>query len=153
MKMIRYGVLYALVFAIVIILDRITKVWALTNLEYSRQITSFLSFELIFNRGISWGMFNQSGVSVFSSITALIIFITFALTWYAYERMSKGHIILGECMVIAGALSNTIDRFLYQGVIDFILFSYGSWSFPVFNVADCAIVVGVALMFITYQGE
>jgi len=153
MKAIKHIILYALVFGAIIILDRITKLWALTNLKYPRQLAPFLSLELVFNRGISWGMFNQSGSLAFSGITLAIIVVIVFLSWYAYQRLRSGHMILGECMVIAGALSNTIDRFLYQGVIDFILFSYAHWSFPVFNIADCAIVLGVAYMFLMHHGE
>lgn len=153
MKLIQRFWMYSLVFAAIIMLDRITKLWALANLESPRQLTPFLSLELVFNAGISWGMFNQSGLLIFSGITLIIVLIIISLSWYAYQRMRHGYIVLGECMVIAGALSNIIDRFLYQGVIDFILFSYAQWSFPVFNVADCAIVVGVAYMFIMHQGD
>ena len=50
--------------------------------------------------------------------------------------------------MIAGSLANIIDRIIYSGVIDFIAFHVGPYHWPIFNLADCAIVVGVLIMFV-----
>ena len=48
--------------------------------------------------------------------------------------------------MLAGACSNIIDRFVYCGVIDFIVITIGGWTCPVFNIADVSIIVGVTFM-------
>jgi signal peptidase II len=54
--------------------------------------------------------------------------------------------VYAEIMVLAGAISNVIDRAFYQGVIDFVHLHIGDWSWPIFNVADVAIVCGILWM-------
>jgi signal peptidase II len=76
----------------------------------------------------------------------VIIGVTLFLGSYAYHRWHDNKIIIGEVIVLAGGISNLIDRALYQGVIDFIALSWGPLSWPVFNVADVCIVFGVFLM-------
>ncbi len=70
------------------------------------------------------------------------------LAFYTYLRWRKGFWIGGECFVLAGSLSNIVDRIIYHGVLDFILLSFNTWSWPVFNIADMAIVFGVGIMII-----
>lgn len=59
--------------------------------------------------------------------------------------LSKNKLV-GLIAIIAGSLSNIVDRFIYGGVIDFIELSYNQWIWPVFNVADVAIVCGIGLI-------
>lgn len=51
-------------------------------------------------------------------------------------------------LIFSGAIGNLIDRILYQEVIDFLDFFYGSYHWPAFNVADSCITIGVLLMFV-----
>lgn len=139
-----YGVLLASIFA----LDRITKMIALRTLSTNAyELNRFARFDLAFNRGISWGMFHADGNSMFVWISIMVGLITFGLAWYAFFRWLRGYRIIGETLVIAGSLSNLFDRIVYRGVVDFIELSAGSYSWPLFNVADMAIVAGVVLMF------
>jgi signal peptidase II len=130
----------------IFIIDRVTKLVALTYLQTPRVINEYLSFELTFNRGISWGMFHDATGVVFGIISAIIALITIFLCWHAYCLYKKGSSILGHMCIIAGSVANLIDRAVYGGVIDFILFSYKNYSWPVFNIADVAIVCGVGLL-------
>lgn len=125
-------------------LDYFTKLWAWSAFANPVVITSFLSFDLAINMGISWSMF--SGVSS-SIITALIGVFLFLLSWYSSKRRIEGLCTLGEKLVIVGGTGNFIDRLSYGGVVDFIHFSYGGWSFPIFNIADICICVGVGIIF------
>ena len=52
----------------------------------------------------------------------------------------------GFALILGGALGNLWDRIAIGKVVDFLLFHYGSWSWPAFNVADSAITVGAALL-------
>ena len=116
-----------------------------------KTITSFLSFEIFFNRGVSWSLFHSPDSLPFVLVTLLQLCITAILCWYAYQQYYQGRSIIGPASVIAGSFSNLIDRVVYHGVIDFILFSYNSFSWPVFNIADAAIVLGVGIMIFQYE--
>ena len=67
-------------------------------------------------------------------------------------RRDRGRAFFGTAtalaLVIAGALGNIIDRFLYGHVVDYVLFHTASWSFAVFNLADACISVGAAAIFL-----
>lgn len=144
--MIKKTSLFDLIFTvIVILLDRITKSWALA-LTQELIVNQFLSFGLTFNRGINWGLFNSSNAMQFWIINSLIATVIIAMaiyTWYC----TKLHIsILPNVLILAGAVSNYYDRLMHGGVIDFIVISAGEWSWPAFNIADAAIVTGVILL-------
>lgn len=126
--------------------DRLTKFLSLTYLKVPHIVNKYLTFELTFNRGISWGMFHDAADIVFVIISLLIAVITFLLTWHAYYLYNKKKGIIGHVCIIVGSISNLIDRMIYGGVIDFILFSYKNYSWPIFNSADVAIVVGIGLL-------
>ena len=119
-----------------IALDRISKALVL----------HYCAPHCTFNRGISWGMLNYENSTVFIILTAVVILITAALAIYAFRRWQAGFAIWGEILILAGSLSNIIDRMLYGGVVDFIELRVGSWVGPAFNIADSMVVIGVALM-------
>jgi len=129
-----------------IAIDRLTKYWALLYCMQPYSIYSFISCELIINRGVSWGMFHTAHTFLFGMLTFCIALVTMMVWCHAISFNKKGLPIIGHVCVIAGSISNTIDRIWYGGVIDFIVLSYGSYSWPVFNVADIAIVCGVCLI-------
>lgn len=137
---------YSFLATAVIILDRITKWYALNNWQLREHINQFLSFELTFNRGISWGMFHNASNSLFVIVSMIIAAVTIAVAGVAIYKLRAGECIWGETLIVAGSISNLIDRLLYGGVVDFIHLSYGQWSWPLFNVADMAIVLGVIIM-------
>jgi signal peptidase II len=145
-----YGYFFLAFF--IFIIDRLSKYAALAwciNSPYV--VTSFLSCELYFNRGISWGLLHSDSDCMFMGVSVMIAIITVLLCWHAYYYYMRGYSIIGQMCIIVGSLSNLIDRVVYQGVIDFILFSYNGWSWPVFNAADAAIVLGVVI--IIFQNE
>ncbi len=138
--------LYTLILALVVFIDRITKFYALNNISDIQKITSFLSCNLVMNRGIACGLFNSSESSMFICVSLLVIGIYCLLGVYTVFRYKNNQSIVGEMLVLSGGFSNIIDRFVFQGVLDFIVFSYKGWAWPVFNVADAAIVLGVVVM-------
>jgi len=149
MKYIKQMLYYAGLFLYVFTLDRITKWWALRNLDQVIQINDFLSFEFVINRGISWSMFHSESNSAFYLLTFVIIGVTLFLASYAYQRWHDDKFILGEVIILAGGISNIVDRIMYGGVIDFIALNFGIFSWPVFNLADAFIVLGVLFMLVT----
>ena len=143
LEMLGYGTL----FLWVLIIDRVTKYWVLTYVDNVYQVTDFLSFDFVLNRGISWGMFHAESDGIFWLLSLMILGVFMLLVSFAYRRWHEANLIIGEVLVIAGAFSNIIDRMLYRGVVDFIVISWGDYfSFPAFNIADACIVVGVFMM-------
>jgi signal peptidase II len=97
----------------------------------------------VWNRGISYGLFQQDSafgrwILVGIAVIAAVLF----WLWLIRARTRLAGLSLG--LIIGGALGNAIDRAVFGAVFDFIHFHAGSFSWYVFNVADAAIVVGVA---------
>lgn len=143
-----YKTWYALLVLSASVLDRYTKLWALSACIKPWYINTFLSCEVMLNRGVSWSFFNFADETRFFILTTIIIGITGVLIAHTWRQYRLGESIIGELLIITGSLSNIVDRIIYGGVIDFLLLSYGTWSWPVFNVADMCIVSGVFLMFL-----
>ncbi len=145
--------MYGIVALSVVIVDQLTKYYALIMCDHRCTINQFLSFDIAFNRGVSWGMFHSQSDIVFALVTTVIALFTTFLITFAITQYKNGLPILGEVLVIAGSFSNLIDRAWYYGVVDFIELSYSDWVWPLFNMADCAIVLGVAIMVWEYRNE
>ncbi len=139
----------AIVFIVPFILDRITKLWALNNLEYtSIDVNQYLRLELLFNRGVSWGMFSSAGTLGFVLVNLLISAAILLVFWFTYKFVQEGKSLVGLLLILSGALSNGIDRLMYHGVVDFIAVHYHTWFWPTFNIADVAIEFGAAWLII-----
>ena len=106
--------------------------------------TSFLDLVLTCNRGVSFGLFDRTGLNalVFSVGAALVVVML--LFWLTRIRATFLAIAIG--LIIGGAVGNVIDRLRFGGVIDFLYFHLGAWYWPAFNLADSAICLGVAAM-------
>lgn len=100
------------------------------------------SINLVLNKGAAWGMLSQyQDLLLYFRIVlilGLIIYVAF------FNRVSARAYFL--TLVIAGALGNVIDYFKYGVVIDFFHFKFWGYSYPLFNVADMAISIGIILL-------
>jgi signal peptidase II len=108
-------------------------------------VTSFFNIVLIYNRGMSFGLFNGGGglnALLFSLVAAAIV--TGLTYWLSRVESSLLAVAIG--LIIGGAIGNVIDRIRFGAVVDFLDFHVGLWHWPAFNVADSAICVGVAVM-------
>ena len=107
-------------------------------------VSPFLDLVLTCNAGVSFGLFNRTGVNslIFSLFAGLII--VFLLVWLARVRATFLALAIG--LIIGGAIGNVVDRLRFGAVIDFLYFHAGSWYWPAFNLADSAICLGVAAM-------
>jgi len=108
-------------------------------------VTSFFNIVLIYNRGMSFGLFNGAGglnALLFSLVAAVIV--TALIYWLS--RVESPLLAVAIGLIIGGAIGNVIDRIRLGAVVDFLDFHVGSWHWPAFNVADSAICVGVAVM-------
>jgi len=132
--------------ALVFGLDQTHKWWMLNVYDIAgRQpvpLTSFLDLVLTWNKGISYGLLptQQQGMLIaLSIIVSLILWI-----WAGRTRSVLTAAALA--IIIGGALSNALDRAIRGAVADFFHFHLGSLSWYVFNIADVAIVAGVAVL-------
>ncbi len=140
------GLLFLGIF--IILLDQLTKFFARSYLQTPVYINKFFSFDLSFNRGISWGVFHTNNIIFFYLISFIIAVVLALLGLYIINRLNSGHSVFAEFLVLSGGVSNLIDRFFYEGVVDFLAFNFGGFSFPNFNIADIFITLGVFFMFI-----
>ncbi|MCJ2045862.1 signal peptidase II [Methylobacterium sp. J-078] len=131
---------------VTLVLDQATKLGLYfgTDLVLTQpwRIAPFAEFLVVWNRGVSYGMFQQEGdlgrwVLVAVSCVAAIALIL----WMRRAESRLLGLALG--LVAGGAIGNAIDRAAYGAVFDFVHLHWGRWSWYVFNVADAAIVAGV----------
>lgn len=108
----------------------------------SVDVTSFFNLTMVWNQGISFGMF-QNGNPWPLIIIALIISVIFSV-WLCRSKSWFEAISLS--MVIGGALGNVIDRLHFGAVADFLDFYIGSWHYPAFNLADSFITIGIVML-------
>jgi len=137
---------YVLLFSILFLLDRVTKFFMLQHGTQEIRVTPFLSFSLSINRGVTWGLFHSANTVIFVFVALLTAVVIGLLAAYSFFRWRSGFSVWGETIALAGALSNLVDRIMCGGVVDFIFFSYGRFSWPIFNVADMCIVAGIGIM-------
>jgi signal peptidase II len=126
--------------------DQASKWWVLAviNLDDVLQIavTSFFSLTFAWNEGISYNLFatQKQGLLIAMSL-AIILGL-----WVWLARVNQPLVAAAIGLVIGGALGNALDRAVHGAVVDFLHFHYGDWSWYIFNVADIAIVAGVAVL-------
>ena len=132
-----------------LMVDQATKLWALEALlaENMDVIPGFFGLTLSFNRGVAFSFLADSP---HVHLPYLLAVFAFAVSVVFVLYMPKGGRLFqaGLGCIVGGALGNMVDRFMFGGVIDFIWFYYGDWSFPIFNVADIAINIGVGFILI-----
>ena len=135
-----------LIFLIFIFFDYVSKLWAIENLfmQYrSIELTSFLSMTPVWNSGISFGFFQDSGE------LGRYVFTCFAFVvsiWLIYSSIKlPRYSSLGFILIASGAIGNAIDRVLYGKVVDFIDFHIEDLHWPAFNLADTIIFIGATL--------
>jgi signal peptidase II len=110
----------------------------------SVEITSFFNLTMVWNEGISFGLFHGSGIWILVGL-ALIITAVFSV-WLM--RATGWLQAVSLAMVIGGAIGNVIDRLRFGAVADFFDFHVMGWHYPAFNIADCGITVGIVLLVI-----
>jgi signal peptidase II len=133
--------------AVIVPLDQLTKYWVAANVPYVGAIEVIQGFFRITharNPGAALGLAQGAPIWVFIGLTlvALAMIGSFFRKIPAHDRLSA--FALG--LIVSGALGNLIDRVWHREVIDFLQFDLQLFIFPDFNVADSAIVIGVALL-------
>ncbi len=144
----RYKIVLSIA-SVVILLDQLTKWWAVTTIPLHRSvpvIEGFFDLVNIRNRGAAFGFLNRSDIEwqfwLFMVATLIATISIFLLV-----RSSKHDVLLFSALglILGGALGNLIDRVRLRAVVDFLDFYINNWHWPAFNVADIAICVGAVL--------
>ena len=143
-----------------LVLDQATKLWLLFVFDIAQRgvvrVTPFFDLELAWNIGISFGWFqNDSPLAQIVLMIIKAVAVIVLAIWMARSRTLLATLALG--LIIGGAVGNGIDSFAYGAVIDFALFHVEiggiTYNWYVFNLADCAIVAGVAgLLYDSFLG-
>lgn len=127
--------------------DQASKLWLLfgfgLGVNGPVQVLPFVEFVLVWNRGVSYGLFQQDSVAGQWLLAGLTVAITIGM-WIWSTRCQSKLVAFALALVIGGAIGNGIDRITYGAVVDFVHFHVGSFSWYVFNLADVWIVAGVA---------
>ncbi|MDQ0155941.1 signal peptidase II [Robertmurraya andreesenii] len=139
---------YYIIALLIIALDQWTKWLIVKNMEIGESfkvIEDFLYITSHRNRGAAWGIL-QGQMWFFYVITIIVII---GIVYYM-AKFAKGKGLLGVSLglMLGGAIGNFIDRVFRKEVVDFVNTYIFGYDFPIFNVADSSLVVGVALLMI-----
>lgn len=143
----RIGLLVAVA---VFVLDQLSKLWIVDHLRLAEiqggiEILPVFRLVMVWNYGISFGMFADAGDMRRWLLIAVALGITAAmLVWMWKTRHTLLSLALG--LVVGGALGNVIDRLRWGAVADFFYFHYEEWYWPAFNIADSSIFIGVVIL-------
>lgn len=151
-NMIRIGgqrmFLYYVIAIGVIAIDQLTKWLVLTQMELYESIPiidGFFHLTSHRNSGAAWGILEDQ-MGFFYIVTVIVI----SGVIYYMQKYAKGHrlLALGLSLILGGAIGNFIDRLAHQEVVDFLDFTIFTYRYPIFNVADSSLVIGVILVII-----
>ncbi|WP_281657951.1 signal peptidase II [Halobacillus sp. Cin3] len=139
---------YYLTALVLIVLDQWTKYLVVTKMEIGQSITVIENFFYLTshrNQGAAWGIL-QGQMWFFYIITVIVI----GFVIYYLQQMGKQSRLVGAALslILAGAVGNFIDRIFRKEVVDFANTYIFTYDFPIFNVADSALVIGVAFIMI-----
>jgi signal peptidase II len=146
----RAGILAA---AVTLVADQASKLWLLNVFELARRgavkVTPFFDLVLAWNIGISFGWLqNDSQAAQIALMAVKAVAVVALAIWMARSHTRLATVALG--LIIGGAIGNGIDRLAYGAVVDFALLHLdiggATYNWYVFNLADVAIVAGVAAL-------
>ena len=144
---------YLILAAAVVILDIWTKALVLKRLQLHEAIPvvpGFFQFVRVHNTGAAFGIganASSSLVPLLLNVGAIAVFlmvVVYALRTAATDRLLQ----IGLHLILGGAIGNLLDRYRFGYVVDFLDVYIGRHHWPAFNVADSAICIGIALLFL-----
>jgi len=139
----------------VVILDQVSKLWIINNLELHRAIPVIDIFSIVHarNYGAAFGFLNNAGgwQTVFFAMISIVV-SSVLIVWLKRSSAVERQLSIALALVLGGAIGNLLDRLNYNYVVDFLLFYYGNWQFPAFNFADVAISIGAFFLILDSLG-
>lgn len=144
--------------AIIMVLDQISKYWVVETLmrpegvvttpfhTYTRmEVLPFFDLVMAWNRGVSFGIFNNDGR--WNAVALSVLSVVIAIGLVAWMRKAQSRmVVLALGGIVGGALGNVIDRVRWGAVADFLDVHVMGYHWPAFNLADSAISVGAAVL-------
>lgn len=132
-----------------LVVDQLSKNILLYGLDFANYgpgdriaVLPFFDIVMVWNRGVSYGLFQASGMNGTILLTLFSLTAVAALSWWL--RSAESRVLgLGLGLIIGGAVGNVIDRVVYGAVADFFHFYAFGHDWYVFNIADAAITFGV----------
>ena len=142
---------WLLLSAVVIVLDQLSKWWALAALQPAGMphpvVPGFLNWTLAFNTGAAFSFLASSdGWQRWFFVLLAVVISAVLVVWLYRTPRRDWKTAMPLALIVGGALGNLIDRLHAAQVTDFIQVYYREWSYPVFNVADCGITVGAVAL-------
>ncbi|GGF82626.1 signal peptidase II [Paenibacillus aceti] len=139
--------IYFLIALVMFLIDQGTKYLIATQLVIGEQIPVIGNFFLITssrNRGAAFGILQEQ--RWFFIVITLIVVV--GIIWYMQriKHTGKKMLSIALSLVLGGAVGNFLDRAVSGEVVDFLQFNFGTYTFPIFNVADSCIVIGVIMI-------
>ena len=128
-------------------IDQLSKVWLLIYIVEQggwKKLTSYLNLVMVWNRGISFGMF-QSGETGRRLLVGFSSLVCLGLAFWMWNQR-RSWPVYALAMVIGGAFGNIADRIVRGAVADFFDFHIMGYHWPAFNFADSAITIGIAML-------
>ncbi len=138
---------------IILALDQLTKImasiWLKLNTSF-QVIPHFFYLTLCHNYGAAWGILkNSKAIIIIGTLLAIILIYHFI---FCFKKNNRNDLAFG--FLIGGLAGNLIDRIIFGYVRDFLDFYLFKYDYPVFNVADIAIVIGIILLiYAVFKGE
>ncbi len=130
-------------------IDRLVKVFLLNFLQENQlnsfRLNNFFEVTLVWNKGVSYGLFPQQS---YAGQLIIIFFSLIICVWIAkfITNSDIRYRSITLILILAGASSNMIDRLIYGAVADFFHFEIATYSWYVFNIADIYIVSGLLIL-------
>ena len=152
MSRITWGLVLA---AVIFAADQASKAWMLDYLAVEGPlgrgqfvaVADFLNLVVVWNRGVSFGMFSGHLDAMRWALSGLAILVSLILAVWLFRTRDR-LVALGLGCVIGGAIGNVVDRVRFGAVFDFLDFHAYGYHWPAFNIADSGIFVGVAALLI-----
>ena len=133
---------------IALIIDQTIKLIVSNHLTEFKEVTiikNFFYLCYVHNTGAAFSILqNQKYLLIFIGLIALVLLDKYITNLKEITKLEE----ISYSLIIGGIIGNLLDRIFYSYVIDYLLFKFGKFNYPIFNIADACIVVGIILLII-----
>jgi signal peptidase II len=135
-----------------IFLDQISKAWILQHFRLNQSVIlldGFFNLTYVRNTGAAFSLLANANDAIRIPFFFFVPFLALGFIFSSYRKLTEKEVLasIAYALVTGGAIGNLIDRLRFGYVIDFFDFYWGIYHYPVFNIADSVICIGVGLLF------